>query len=179
MKFKNYMSESLKTVAFWITPNGQIVGSLNTHISMVIKAPEKFGLKRDWIDTQYKNYGERTGQEGRARETIIRKLLFNGFTRIRKYGNKGYTIDVLMASKFLNKEYVTQWAKQMITKGIDGFKETSKDTNVTIIDMGRYKKKITIEELANGKLYENYNQRPATLEICKSVHEFDDFPLII
>lgn len=56
---------------------------------MVISSPEKFGLTREYIEEQYEAYGEKIGTEGKARENIIRKLMFAGFTRIRKYGNAG------------------------------------------------------------------------------------------
>jgi hypothetical protein len=56
---------------------------------MVIQNPEKFGLTFDYIKQRFDEYGEKMGQEGKAREEIIMSLLEQGFVRIRKYGNMG------------------------------------------------------------------------------------------
>lgn len=68
----------------------------------------------------------------------------------------------------------------MINKGIDGIKETDKDANVIITDLGRFRKEMTISELANGALLnESDQQQQVQLILCKSIKDFSDYPLII
>lgn len=177
MGFRDYIKESVSTYAFWISPKGQIVGDLQSHISMVIKAPEKFGLTREWIDSKYDEYNERIGMEGKAREEIIKTLLQEGFIRIRKYKNDEWVINVHKISK-RNKERITKWAEKITEKGIDGIKASPMD-QARITDMVSYNKKLSMRKLAAGTiLFESISKEVELIE-CSSVFEFDDLDLIV
>lgn len=171
MKLREYMTESLKTVAIWISPKGEITAGLNNHISMIIKNPETFGMDFDYIKKIHDSFKEKIGQEGKARENILRSVVMKKFIRIRKY-DKFYTINALMKN-FLDKEHLTEWAKLMLSKGINGFKEPDKDFPVVMTDMGKYRKETTIGKIADGVLYEtNENYIGNRLIIKKSITEF-------
>lgn len=77
MRLQKYISEgkSSKTSAFWISPSGDVIGSVGSHISMVISNPEKFGLEISDIKRIYNSYNEPLSHEGKAREMIIKRLL--------------------------------------------------------------------------------------------------------
>lgn len=116
--------------AYWINPRGKIAGVGNTHIQSVVKDPTKFGLNRSYIEKMYDKYGEMIGQEGRAREDIIRLLIGQGFIRIRKYRNQGYTVSI---NKLNNKtkDILQLWAYGILN-GEYGFKEKELYASVKI-----------------------------------------------
>jgi len=71
--------------AYWISPSGQIVpaeGEAISHINMIFKRPEFFGYTRKQLEDLHKKYGERIGQEGKAREEIMCDLLLKVWIRI-------------------------------------------------------------------------------------------------
>lgn len=177
MGFRDYIGESVITYAFWVSPKGKITGGLESHIAMVIKAPEKFGLTREWIDEKYKEYGERIGVEGKAREEIIREILKEGFIRIRKYKNDEWVINVHRISK-RNKERITKWAEKITEKGIDGIKASRMD-QARITDMGTYNKRLSMEKLAAGVILFESSKRNVDLISVESVHDFDNIDLIV
>lgn len=73
--------------AFWIDPNGVIMPVMRSHIAAVIADPVLFGVTREYIESVYREYGEALGWEGKAREEIIKRLIIEGWTRIRDYGD--------------------------------------------------------------------------------------------
>ena len=58
------------TIAYWITPKGEILEPKSYHIGSVIDAPKKFGYTKEKLQKIYDKYDERmsAGLEGRARE---------------------------------------------------------------------------------------------------------------
>lgn len=177
MGFRDYIRESVSTYAFWISPKGKITGGLESHIAMVIKAPEKFGITREYIDKKYKEYGEQIGVEGKAREEIIREILKEGFIRIRKYRNDEWVINVHRISK-RNKERITKWAEKITEKGIDGVKASRMD-QARITDMGSYNKTLSMEKLAAGVILFEAPKQDVDLILVESLREFDDIDLIV
>lgn len=177
MGFREYIKESVSTYAFWISPKGKTVGGLGSHISMVIKAPEKFGVTREWIDSKYNEYNETIGVEGKAREEIIREILKEGFIRIRKYKNNEWVINVHKISK-RNKERITKWAEKITGQGIDGVKASPMD-KARITDMGTYNKRLSMEKLAVGTILFESPKQDVDLIVVESVYDFDDIDLIV
>lgn len=70
--------------AFWYKM-GDSRGVDSTHISDVIANPSVYGLTREQIDEIYARHGEKIGQEGDAREEVIRSIVGGGWMRIRHY----------------------------------------------------------------------------------------------
>lgn len=114
---------------------------------MVIDNPEKFGLTKEKIKETFDAYGEPLHHEGRAREDIIKRLVRKKWIRIRKWPNKFYTVQFFHKS-MIKMEYIEEWAKQMITSGVSGFKELDPYFPVVLSDLGRYNEEFTISELA-------------------------------
>jgi len=76
------------STAYWINTSGQILEiPASKHIAAVVQQPEKFGLTKEYIQQKFAEYGEPVGIEGKAREEIIRKLVEDGFVRVRLYRN--------------------------------------------------------------------------------------------
>jgi len=99
----------LYRAAFFISPSGNIVEIMRSHIAFVIENPELFGLTKDKIIVIYREYDEPVGLEGQAREEILIQIIQKGWIRIRRY--KEYwrvTLDSLTAEKEM---YLKKWAK--------------------------------------------------------------------
>lgn len=139
---------SVKTVAMWISPKGDIIASQNTHIAMVISQPQKFGLTMDKIKKTYTSYGEPLSHEGKAREEIVKRLLMHKWIRIRKYANKFWSVNIF-SQRFLNMKLITDWANKMITTGIQGYKENDKYFPVIITDLANFREEKPISEYAS------------------------------
>lgn len=87
-ELKKVVKESEKFEGgFWVKGNDIYDLNGRTHIDFIFLKPEKFNYTRDMLADTYKKYGERLGQEGKAREEIIRDVSKYGFIRVRKYRN--------------------------------------------------------------------------------------------
>lgn len=152
-KFNTYLKEITGTVAYWISPRGQVLPVATNHIDIVIKHPKKFGYTTEKIEEIYARHEERMGSEGNAREEIIIDLLKKGFIRIRRYKN-AYSLNIGRMSKKV-KDILFDWANKLINKGIDGMKE--KDVYMPINIQGftdQFNRSLTIKEVAEDALFE-------------------------
>lgn len=78
------LSEVAKYAAYWA--KGKIVYEVDTkHIQFILLNPEMFDLTLPEIRAVYKKHGEKIGQEGKAREEIIKMVASNRWIRIRHY----------------------------------------------------------------------------------------------
>jgi len=103
------------TPGMWVSPAGQIISVTNTHIDDVINHPAKFGLTLEYIQEMYKRFNERVGQEGEAREEIIRNVLTRGWIRVRKYRN--YWSITLESLKDSTKRIVRDFVSTLVKAG--------------------------------------------------------------
>ena len=153
MRLDMYLKEIVGSVAYWISPRGEVVEVGTNHIAVVINHPEKFGLTLDKIQAVYDRYEERLGVEGDAREEIILGLLNKGFIRIRRYKNQ-YSLNIGKMSKKV-KDTLYDWANKLLNTGIKGMKERDKYMPIRILGFkDHYNKEFTIQDIANDKLYE-------------------------
>ena len=106
--------------AYWIFPDGEIrkLGT-DSHISMVIKKPQEFGLKREEIEACYHKHNEKLWTEKKARKEIIFQLLDKGFIRVRLYPSKYWSISAKDWSDY-TKNLLAIWAEQAKTIQIVG-----------------------------------------------------------
>lgn len=75
---------------YWVRGDQIKDVTFSTHIDDIIRMPEVFGLTKDEVHNLYQTHGERLGQEGKAREELIRKVSERGWIRIRHYsGHQG------------------------------------------------------------------------------------------
>ena len=174
MKFGTYIKEASSKQAYWISPSGKIVETTSTnHISAVIAAPEKFGYTRNKIQAIYDKHGEALGREANAREEIIVDLVKKGWIRVRKYANQGYSVNVPKMSNRI-KDHLTDWADKLINKGINGVKERSVASKVTIVGLlDKALTKMSLNDIAHFKLYEGDEVFDIDNEliIVESVHD--------
>lgn len=86
----------------WISPTGEILKVGTLHIQDIIDNPEKFGTTSQIIHDLHREYGEKVGQEGEARELIIVHALKRGWIRIRAYRNH-WSFTVWQLNNFTKK----------------------------------------------------------------------------
>ena len=154
------------SVAYWISPKGEIIDVKTKHISSVIDNPKKFGFDRDFIDYIHDFYGEKIGTEGKAREQIMKVLFKDGWIRIRQYKNF-WTVNVKrMAGR--SKSYLTEWAKKVL-KGLFGFKEQDKFIPIKIDQENKPIKSVELQDIADSnKFVSEY------MLIERDIKELDD-----
>lgn len=161
------------TEAYFISPQGEIIRTPMKHITSVLTEPEKFGLNKEVIEFIYKRFGERMGQEGKAREEIL-KLLFNqGWTRLRRYGDNFWTVNVNKLTPKV-KGYLSKWAQAML-KGKFGFQDYG-SMQVRIDQKGKPLSSSDLETMANNKNFMTEGKK-VNLQF-KELKDLQDRPLI-
>lgn len=154
MRYNKYIKEVSNTIAFWISRKGEVVPVTTNHIATVIENPSKFGVTTEYIEDLYAKYGESMGQEGKAREEIIVKLIKDGWIRVRRYRNQGWSINIPKMTKKV-KDILFDFANKIITKGIGGVKEVDKYMPVNVQGfLDKYNRNVTIGDIANDVLFE-------------------------
>lgn len=133
-------------IAFFLSPEGNLIHVPDSHIAAVIRDPETFGLTREEIESFYKEYGERVGVEGKARREILLKIIADGWIRIRRYRQHWSVTaqDVTPSTHAI----LRGWARNMLS-GVNGFKEPDRYMPLRIsTSQGDFNS--TIGDLANG-----------------------------
>ena len=139
--------------AYWISPDGVIlVVTGGTHISMVISEPEKFGISRKEIEAVYKRHKESIGQEGRAREEIIKGLYTKGWIRIRNY-REHVSVQFGRLDK-RTKDLLFNFAKRITRRGIDGIKLHSSTPCHMVGFSDGSNTKMTLSKMARDGLFD-------------------------
>lgn len=177
----NIIYESGQVAAFFISPRGELIdcGS-RTHIDMIIKYPDKFGLTPQYIEDKYEEFGEKLGVEGTARSQIIIQLIKEGWVRRIRYSNKFWTIDVNKLDKKM-KDRIYDWSKKMLD-GTGGYKEQDKYMPVKILQLKRGIKPIEypILKLSNDILFnESIGNRSRYIVILKDIKDISNNKLIV
>jgi hypothetical protein len=160
MKLQHYLKEVSNTLAYWISPKGEVIEVSTNHIDVVIKNPQKFKLTSEYITGLYDKYGETLGSEGKAREDIIIKLVKSGWIRVRRYRNEGYSLNVSSITKKV-KDTIFDWVDKLVTVGILGMREKDPYIPLNIIDVQK------------GILYESNESfdDSNSVIICESINE--------
>lgn len=143
------------TIAYWISPKGEIVPVSDSHIATVINSPETFGLTLDEIKSKFDEYGEKLGQEGIAREQIILDLIKKGWIRIRKYGNRGWNVNIPRLTKRI-KDYLFDWSVKLTSpEGLFGIKEKDMYSDVHVLSfIDDISKTYSFKDIMNSVMYE-------------------------
>lgn len=141
--------------AYWISPKGEIINVAQNHIATVIENPETFGLTFEGIKEVYDSYGEPIGLEGKAREEIMLNLIREGWTRIRRYANKFWSINVPRLTKKV-KDNIFDWANRITDNGLFGYKEKDIFMPVKLdTSLGEVVKDMTMKDILSSALYES------------------------
>jgi len=167
-QFRNDLQEKLipKAPAYWISPIGRVLplkGSEDKHIHEIIKNPKAFGLTIEQIQTFYDEEGEVLGDEGKAREKLIKSLVMDGWIRIRLYiRNDTYTVNINNLNN-RNKNFIYNWAKSMAEQG--------KRHSSVKIDMPSRVIHTSINDIVNESLLNESNKKNR-LKVIENVMNF-------
>ena len=132
---------------FFISPKGGIIPVETSHIGTIIKNPDLFGLSRDYIKAMFKKHGEKTGTEGKAREEILRRVMRNGWIRLRRHTNKYWSVQTGTVTEE-NMGFIQNWARKILN-GESGYTENDPYMPVKIIGLeDSFNQQFTVEELA-------------------------------
>lgn len=174
MKLREYLlKEITDSVAYWLSPKGEVVDVGGTHIDVIINNPEKFGLTSKYIKDLHDKYGEKLSQEGKAREEIIIRVVKDGWIRVRRYRNQGYSINVSRITKKV-KDILFDWATKLTSSGILGSKEKDIYMPLNIISfLDNSSKTLTLKNVLSGMLYEGTEEFDENNKIilCENIRE--------
>ena len=132
---------------FFISPKGEIIPVETSHIRTVIKTPGLFGLSRDYIESRHTEHGEKTGTEGKGREEILRRVMRNGWIRLRRHTNKYWSVQTGTVTEE-NMGFIQNWARKILN-GESGYTENDPYMPVKIIGLeDSFNQQFTVEELA-------------------------------
>ena len=135
------------SVAFFLSPSGDLIYVPDNHIGVVIRDPQRFGLTGQAIETAYLRHGETVGVEGVAREEILLKVVSRGWIRLRRYPNRYWSITAPFLTPAV-QEHMRDWAMRILA-GIEGFKEPDRHMPVRVSSLeGEFHS--TIGDLAEG-----------------------------
>lgn len=154
----------VKSEAYWINPYGDILAVDSKHIDEILKNPKAYGLSLDEIKELYAAEKEELGSEGQAREKIIKKLILEGWIRLRYYHrNDMWTANVSRLAK-KQKDLLYRWAKQMLSHGSSKFSELKIDLPTGVIAS-------SIGAVASDALY-NESQKRGKRHQLRAVKKF-------
>lgn len=159
-----------KAPAYWIDPIGHILPIFDDekHIGMILKKPSAFGLDINEIKMLYDAESEQLGDEGRAREKIIKELLQRGWIRIRHYPRQDmFTVNVFQLKKKA-KDNLYRWSKAMNELGRK-YSQVKIDTPTGVIHS-------SVGDIANDALFtESKNSKP--LIVIKDINDLPELKI--
>jgi hypothetical protein len=121
-----------------------------THLRTVMKDPEVFGVSKDYIESKYINRREKTGLEGRARDEILRRVLRNGWMRLRRHTNRYWSVQTGAVTEE-KKGFIQMWAREILS-GKGGYRETDPYMPVKIDGLeDGFRHESTVQELAGNR----------------------------
>lgn len=88
------MAKGTLEAGYWISPKGKFFLVELTHIDTVCNHPAVFGTGEEELMRVFDQYDEPYGIEGKARKKVILSLIRKGWIRCRRYGNRGWTVNV-------------------------------------------------------------------------------------
>jgi len=135
------------SVAFFLSPSGDLIHVPLNHISTVIADPEKFGLTTERIQNAYSRHGERIGVEGEARRELLLRVIADGWIRIRRSPNRYWSV-IAPSLTTAVRERLRVWAAELLF-GTGGFKEADRHMPVKISTL-EAETACTIGELAES-----------------------------
>ena len=157
------------TPAYWISPEGEILSKVSTHIRAVCDKPSAFGLTKEYVLQVFADYSEPIGSEGNARAKIIKDLILKGWIRIRYTPrNDIYTIELNSLSNS-NKGFLRDWASGLVQANlIKGY------SDVRIVELADREKETSgsIEELLSYRLFSSAGVVEGRLIPISSVFDF-------
>jgi len=131
---------------------GSKIYPISIHIEYVIKNPDKFSLTKEKIKAVYKKFGEPLGFEGKARNEIMKKVMSDGWLRVRHNRGRSDHWSIQFDSYKKRKVMVKSFIKKMFMDEINQYD----DLVLTGIDDNYYEKISADKFLKENKEIEEY-----------------------
>ena len=142
--------------AYWVSPDGKIYNIKNTqtHIKYVCVNTRLFKLHSDSIRDIYNSFGEKKGTEGKTSEVIIKKLISDGWIRIRKFEEAELFFIHCDLRNDKVKENIKPFIDYIKSGKFNGYKVwfLNKEDNEKTFSMDSFKKSLLFEELKKIQL---------------------------
>ena len=135
------------SIAFFLSPSGDLIHVPLNHISTLIADPEKLGVTTEKIQNAYSRHRERIGIEGEARKELLLRIIADGWIRIRRYPNRYWSVIAPSLTPAV-RERLRVWAAELLF-GTGGFKEADRHMPVKI-STPEGETACTIGDLAEG-----------------------------
>lgn len=139
---------------FWVSPHGVVRRTRQGlyHINDIISHPEEFGFTKEDIEREHERYGEKPGQEGQARDSLMTQALKRGWIRIRARRNF-FSVQV-WDYNIRTYENLERFVETALEDGIDGeYAYGSDEMKINALKTGKMKS-LTFDEVLKGHLYE-------------------------
>lgn len=163
------------TAAFFISPKGEIIYSGTTHIQIIIRKPEKFGMNIDVIKYIYSQYDEKVGQEGKAREQILISLFNQGWVRLRRY-NQFWTVNVRRLDR-KTKQYLQKWAGKLLQGRLPWKDFEGPYADVKIDQPGSKLLSSNLKAIAQSAEFVGEGKENYDVKVVYDMNELADIPL--
>jgi hypothetical protein len=156
----------MKYEAYWISPDGKIVPAEDgaiSHIGMILKKPEFFGYTKEGILDLHKKHGDRLGQEGKAREEILKELLDKGWMRIRYVPRQQmFTLQTNSVASRRKQDLIWDWAEKVTGGELDKLPATAY-TVFFSTSKPEEMKQLTLKQVLSGAVNESRRTPRATV----------------
>jgi hypothetical protein len=128
--------------AFWLSPTGDIIPVGATHIAVLIKTPESFGLTSTEVNDAYQSHNEPLGLEGNARAELMRQAFSRGWIRIRHRPRTGWTVELEKLTSPV-RAHLANWARLVLDS-----EPYADDVRITELGEGNRTTVIAMEKVA-------------------------------
>ena len=155
--------------AYWISPDGEILSSVYTHIKSICENPQAFGLTEEYLRQVFADNSEPFASEGNARVVIMRDLLLGGWIRIRYEPRRDvYAVELDKLSN-TNKGYLWDWASGLVATNSD-----KSYSDIYIIEHANNENEVSgsVGDVVSYALFSSVGVVTGTLVPIKSVFEF-------
>jgi hypothetical protein len=101
----------------WVNGNQIIDVTFISHIDYLYDHPEDFGFSRQEVDETFQRHREKLGEEGSAREELIKSATKRGWIRVRHYRSPRDYWSVQFDKIEERKEAIVSFLRAMIEQG--------------------------------------------------------------
>jgi hypothetical protein len=146
----------MQAQGYWINGNQIIDVTFTSHIGYLFDHSEDFGFSRQEVDETFQRHGEKPGEEGRAREELIRRATTRGWIRVRRYVRPRDYWSVQFDKIEERKETIVSFLRSMIEQH-----KMSKDDELRLIGFrDGFKKICSFQEGGVGRFLEEQKRKP-------------------
>ncbi|MFP4485068.1 MAG: hypothetical protein ACOCYG_04760 [Spirochaetota bacterium] len=112
-----------RNIGYWLSDT-DVIPVMSDHADPVLAEPERFGLTRDAVIEVYRRHDESPGQEGHARDEVIRRAAEQGWIRVRIHDLNGGRVIVQGHNPTERMERIASFLADLVNRDIIACDET-------------------------------------------------------